>query len=694
MEKFFYPKSVAVIGVSESPNNMGRMIVHNLIEKGFTGRIHAVGPRGGTVFGRPIHRHVADIDTPSDMAVILTPALTVPDLVRECGRAGIRRIVIESGGFSEFSGERKDLEEELVAAAKEYDIRFIGPNCVGVFNSENGLATPFILAQAPFGAGNVSVVAQSGGVCLSYMESLSFDAVYFNKVVSVGNKLDVDESDILDYLVNQDDSTKIICMYLEGIKDGRRFINIARNSSKPIIVHKAGIGNAGAVAAASHTAALSSDDNVVSAAFEQAGIIRVHTMMAMMDLVKILQLPPMRGKNLSIVSRSGGHAVIAADTAEHFGFELPSLPSEELAKIQKYVRGGVINLRNPLDLGDLFDLSVYEAIVQDILSMEGIDGMVLVHGYQEPDKEASRRFLGVVRGLSDKYQKPVALCLVVDDLEAGYLRQNLDYPFFKSPEQGAWALSTSYRIYHHRKTHQPITPPVTNTNIEKAQSLLERAMAEKRHPSQAECFDMLKLYGLPVPPYQKVRTAADASEVADQIGFPVVVKADLSNILHKTEVGGVRLNLSSPEEVAIAFEEMERKLTGYLAPKEAFSALVMKQAADNGQEVMFGVKRDPTFGLTMLFGMGGVLAELLDDVSIRMAPLTRSDVVDMVRGIRGYKVLVGARGSEPKDIDALVNDILKLSRLAQDLSDIKEIDLNPVMIYPKGGLVLDARFIL
>ena len=258
MKKFFYPKSVVVIGVSESLDNMGRMIVQNLIRKGFAGRIHAVGPRGGTVFDLPIHTHVNSIKSPLDMAIILTPALTVPALVRECGSVGIRRVIIESGGFSEFTSDRKDLEEELLAAAKEYDIRFIGPNCIGVFNSENGLATPFILAQAPFGKGNVSIVAQSGGVCLSYMESLSFDAVYFNKVVSVGNKLNVDESDVLEYLVNEDDTTKIICMYLEGIKDGRRFLKIARNSTKPIIVHKAGIGNAGAVTAASHTAALSS----------------------------------------------------------------------------------------------------------------------------------------------------------------------------------------------------------------------------------------------------------------------------------------------------------------------------------------------------------------------------------------------------------------------------------------------------
>ena len=686
MNRFFYPKSVVVIGVSASPNNMGRLIVQNLIDKGFGGQIHAVGVHGGIVFDIPIHQRIQQINSPLDMAVILTPAATVPGLVEECGRAGIRRVIIESGGFSELSPDRKDLENELLEAAKKYDIRFIGPNCIGVFNSENGLATPFFMAQNHFEKGNVSVVAQSGGVCLSYMQSLSFDAVYFNKAVSIGNKLNVDESDLLEYLAKEDQGTKIICMYLESIKNGRRFLDIARQSTKPIIVHKAGIGNAGAMTAASHTAALSADDKVVSAAFEQAGIIRVHTMVAMMDLVKILQLPPMKGKNLSIVSRSGGHAVIAADTAEHFGFDLPVLPPEELLKIQKYVRGGVINLRNPLDLGDLFDLSVYEAIVRDILGKKEIDGMVLVHGYQEEEKEASRRFLCLVRKLSDTYQKPVALCLMIDDLEAGYLRRNLDYPFFKNPEQGAWALSVSHKVFNHQQTlpkRHPVHEPISGYG--QACSLIKQAAAEKRHLNQAEGFDILKSYHIPVPAYQRVRTLAEATAAADEIGYPVVLKADLSNVLHKTEAGGVWLNLGDPQAVSTAFLTMERSLSAMLAPGESFAALVMAQAPEGGQEVMFGMKQDSTFGPTLLFGMGGVWAELLEDVSLRVAPVERFDVEAMVREIRGYKLLAGARGKMPKDIDWLVDHLFKFSRLAEEVGGIKEIDFNPVMIYPEGG---------
>lgn len=694
MKGFFYPKSIVVIGVSEKPKNMGRVIVHNLIYKGFTGQVHAVGPNGGTVLGRPIYKELQEIDFPLDMAVILTPAKVVAKMVRECGKIGIRRIVIESAGFSEFSSDRRSIEQELLATAEEFNIRFIGPNCIGVFNTENGLATSFVPTKAHFGKGNISVVAQSGGVAGTYMDFLAFDALYFNKVTSVGNKLNVDETDLLDYLVNEDDKTEIICMYLEGIKNGRRLMEIARHSSKPIIVHKSGVGNAGAASAASHTGAMSTDNKIVSAAFRQAGIIRVHSTAQMVDLVKIFELPPMRGRNLAIVSRSGGHAVIAADTAEYFGFEFPPFPPGPLAKIREYVRGGVINLRNPLDLGDLFDLSVYESIAKMVLSNDDIHGMILVHSYSKAESEGSRHFLSVVKELSAIYQKPVALCLMIDDQETTYLKQRLGFPFFKSPEEGAWALSASYRAHRYRQRRQVVLPEVQTVDSLPAQRMIEKAIKENRNPSQVECFDILKLYDIPVPEYRGVYTAAEAARSATAIGFPVVLKIDVPSVLHKSDMGGVVLNLGTAEAVAGAFTQMQDQFADVLSENEPFVALVMEQASSAGQEVIFGVTQDPTFGPALLFGMGGIFAELIEDISIRIVPVDRNDVNQMIRSTKGYKLLAGARGQKTKDIDSLAENLLNLSKLAQDLPLIKEIDLNPIMSYEVGCLALDARFIL
>lgn len=694
MKGFFYPKSIVVIGVSDKPKNMGRMIVYNLIHKGFNGQVHAVGPHGGTVLGRPVRKNVKDIQFPLDMAVILTPAAVAVEMVRECGEAGIRRIVIESAGFSEFSDDRKGLEEELSAIAKELGIRFIGPNCIGVFNTDNGLATSFVLTTSDFGKGDVSIVAQSGGMAMTYMESLEFDGVNFNKVTSIGNKLNVDESDLLDYLVNEDEGTEIICMYLEGIKNGRRLMQIARQSKKPIIVHKSGVGRAGAATAASHTAAMSTDDKVVSAAFRQAGIIRVHLTSQMVDFVKIFELPPMKGRNLAIVSRSGGHAVIAADTAEHFGFEFPPFPPEELVKIREHVRGGVINLRNPLDLGDLFDLSVYESIARMVLSNENMHGMVLAHAYGKADREESRHFLRVVKELSIKYQKPVALCLMIDDQEASYLKQNIRFPFFNSPEEGAWALSASYQAHQYRQREQVTVSSVTTFDPLPVRTIIENAAQKKRNPSQAECFDILKLYDIPVPGYSQAGTAGEAIEAAEQIGFPVVLKIDVPSVLHKSDVGGVVLNLASPKAVSEAFTQMHDRIAGSLSADEPFVVLVMEHVKVTGQEVIFGIKQDQTFGPALLFGMGGILAELIKDISILIAPVDRSEVNEMIRRIKGYKVLTGMRGQKSVDIDSLADNLLKLSQLALDVPQIMEIDLNPVLSYEDGCLALDARFVL
>lgn len=694
MKRFFYPQSIVVIGVSEKPSNMGRMIVQNLIENGFTGQVRSVGPNGGVVQGRPIRKSVKDISFPLDMAVILTPAAIVPGLMRECGEVGIRRIVIESAGFSEFSSDLRSLEEELLAVAEEFGIRFIGPNCLGVLNTENGLATPFNLETNVFKRGKISIVAQSGGVAKTYMDFLALEGAYINKLTSVGNMLNVDESDLLDYLVHEDEGTDIICMYLEDIRGGRRFIEIAKKSAKPIIVHKSGVGKVGAASAASHTAALAADDEVVSAAFKQAGIIRVRSTAEIVDFGKIFQLPPMKGRNLAIVSRSGGHGVIAADTAEHFGFEFPPFPPKDLEKIRQHVRAGVVNLRNPLDLGDLFDLTVYEEIVKMVLANEQFHGMILVHGYGEVEKERSRRFVRMVQELGERYQKPVVICLLVTDKESVYLKQNLRFPFFKSPERGVQALSISYQHHQFQQHRQEIEPDIETGDSVPARAIIEQVISESRRPSQAECFEVLKLYHIPVPEYRAIRTAREASEAAKEIGLPVVLKIDVLSMLHKSDVGGVILDLGTPEAAAAAFAQMQDRLADVLAPNESFAALVMKQAKMTGQEVIFGVKQDPTFGPALLFGMGGVLAELIEDVSLRVAPLDRNDILEMVQEVRGYKVLAGTRGSEPRDINSLVEILMKLFRLAQDIQEIKEIDLNPVMSYPDGCLILDARFIL
>ena len=343
MEQFFYPKSVAVIGVSNTPDNLGRNIVNNLMEFQFSGEIYSVGPKGGVLFGQKIYPEISQVPGEIDLAVILTPAPTVPNILDQCGRKGIRLAIIESGGFREFSRERTQLEGEILEVARKYGLRFIGPNGIGNINMENGLCLPFMHLNREMRLGHISILAQSGGVGLSYLGFLASENIGVNKFVSMGNKLNVDENDLLEYLI-QDAGTEVICLYLEGLSDGRRLMELISASPKPVLIHKSNTGPSSARIAFSHTAAMLSDNKVVDAAFQQAGAIRVQDFEEVINYLKIMTLPRLRGNRLAVISRSGGHAVVAADACSKYGFDLPAFPRSFLAEFEKHFRASVITL--------------------------------------------------------------------------------------------------------------------------------------------------------------------------------------------------------------------------------------------------------------------------------------------------------------------------------------------------------------
>ncbi len=445
MRDIFYPHSVAVIGVSDRPTNLGRNIVGNLVEFGFDGIVYAVGPNGGTVQTHRIFRAVGDIPDHVDLAVIFTPANTVPGVLEECGKKGIRRVVIESAGFREYTAQGKGLEEEILRIARKYDMRFVGPNCIGVINMENGLCVPFPTLKKSVKAGNVSIITQSGGIGMSVLNLMANEGLRLNKFVSVGNVLDTSVEDLLEYMID-DPGTEIIFTYLESMGDGRRLMEIARRSKKPIMIFKANIGKLGQKIAQSHTASLTSDDRVVEAAFRQAGILRVHDATTLGANMKVLRLPPMRGKRLAIISRSGGHAVIAADACELSGFELAHFSEEFLRQIEQHFRASVIRLTNPLDLGDLFDLNVYAQIVEQTLQSDLVDGVVFLQtSLSEEENRICRNLLERIIALVEQYQKPVAYYLSTTAQEVNYLKQNYAYPIFTQVVETIRALEINQR---------------------------------------------------------------------------------------------------------------------------------------------------------------------------------------------------------------------------------------------------------
>ncbi|HVO83609.1 MAG TPA: acetate--CoA ligase family protein [Syntrophobacteria bacterium] len=696
MRGFFYPESVAVIGVSPSPTNLGRAIAYHLFEFRYTGRVYLVGPKGGSFLGHTIYRSLHEVPGRVELAVVLTPAQTLPDVIRTCGELGIRRLVIESAGFGELGEERRSLQAEVTAAARRYHIRFIGPNCIGVMNKENGLALPFVPFRDMFHLGRLSIVSQSGGVGVALLNSVATERLGFSKFASIGNKLDTDENDLLEYLL-KDEATGVIFLYLEGIADGRRLMALASRSEKPIIAHKSNTSETSARIARSHTASLSVADEMVSAAFRQCGIHRVTDMRAAMDAIRACSLPPMRGDRLAVVSRSGGHAVVAADAAAKYGFHLQPFPEAFLRMVESRLRAGVIRLGNPMDLGDLFDFALFHEIVRETLQRDDIDGVLMVHTYNGVffDGE-SRDLVQAIRKTCEEIRKPVALCLLTTEEELRINRRtNPGYPLFTEPEEAACALAIS-RGFARRRLRKVEEPEAAPVDAEKARAILAAASARESHQLLPdEAFSVLSAYGIPAAPWAATSSAAEAAARAAVLGFPVAMKVMGEELVHKSDVGGVLLNCLSAAEVQAGFERLSA-LRGGSLPESARQSILVQKMVVEGQEIFVGGRQDPTFGPVVLVGLGGVYVEVFGDVAVRIAPITPAEAREMIDELRGSRLLRGVRGQAPADCEALVAVVTRVSQILCDLPEVGEIDVNPIKVLAagRGCVAVDCRIVL
>jgi acyl-CoA synthetase (NDP forming) len=687
MDQLFYPKSVVVIGVSERPDNLARIIAEDLFEFQFNGEIFLAGKREGILFGRRIHTSIDDLREGIDVAVILTPAPAVPGILEACGRKKIRWAIVESGGFREFSEEGARLEEEVLRIAKKWGIRVVGPNGIGLINLENGFVVPFVrLKQEAVNKGKVSVLAQSGGVTIAYFNLFASANIGIAKMVSMGNKLDLNEIDYLKYLV-QDPQTEIIGLYLEGLERGRELMEIARSTSKPIILHKANIGEGSHHIAKLHTAALANDDRVVDAALRQSDIVRARDFRFFASAVKILSLPPMKGNSLAVLSRSGGVAIIAADSAERYGFKLFPLAKNFTSRIQSYFRAKVIQPTNPLDLGDLFDFDLYTKILDQVLRIKGVDGILFQHGSSGEEKEPSRKLIHAVKELSFRHKKPVALCYFTEEEESAFIKKTFDYPLFTEPSEALSALAVS-REYYRKQNVLKEKPTTFRVDRDCVKSLLQKAQEESRDLLLTEAFEVLQAYGIPVADYRAVVEKEDLRNAMNKIGFPVVLKIVSPEISHKSDVGGVALDINGESEAEEAYDKMKKLV------KNPSSGVLVQKMVSGGKEVILGSKHDPSFGPVLLFGLGGIYVEVFKDISLRVAPINRSEAEEMISEPKTSIILKGIRGERPMDTKALVENLLRLSQLVTDFPEIEGIDINPVKVLEKGAIAVDCRIVL
>ena len=690
MESFFEPGSIVVVGVSERPENLARNIVMNCLNYGYRGQIHAVGKSGGQVKGIPI----IDMDSLPEgveLAVVLTPAPIVPEIVDALGRKGVRRVIVESGGFGELGS--KDLERRLEEAIHGHGIRLIGPNCIGVMNPAAGVFLPFGPQLAVFRPGQYGLLSQSGGVAIAISGDLAAHHMGMGVVVSMGNKLDVCEADLLPALMRRED-IKVGALYLEGVTEGRRLLDAIRSTTKPVVVFKSNVRQTGSTIAMSHTGALANDDLVVTAALRDAGAVRVKRLSDLVSAIKAFYLPPMPGDRLAIFSRSGGHAVIAQDHAEALGFSLPPLPEEVLGLLGSRSRAGVIRLGNPLDLGDVYDFDAYLEAMELVLADPGFDGLLFIHTYRPiKDVDQCRYMLPIMAEISTRHDKPLLICLITEDEERKGAMAESPLPVFDKPEEALAGLALSLEQRRGLERRMALPAAVT-ADDSRAEEILRRHPRAGLLPMQAS-LELLDCYGIPVPRWRLAPPSPEAAgQVAQELGSMVAVKLLSPVLSHKSDAGLVFLGRAAQESVAMECARMLEVVRG-ISPRPTVEGFLVQAMASKGVELIVGGHRDPTFGAVVTFGLGGVLTEVLAQVEMSLAPLAEGGaarLVDMVEP--AARMLAGVRSMPPADREAVEGLLNALGALMADMPRITELDLNPVIATPDGALAVDVRIIV
>ena len=628
------------------------------------------------VAGRDVYTGVSGLPEVPDVAVILIPAGRLLEVLEECGKKGIRRLVIETAGFSEYGEDRRDLEKGILTAASRWGMKIIGPNCVGIVNAEKGLILPFIpLYPREIKRGPVSVISQSGGLIHDFIVLCNIENIGVSKLVSIGNKLVCHENDLLEYLI-RDPDTGIIGLYLESFREGRRFMDLASSTQKPIVLLKSNRSPGSSQIARFHTSALAGDDRVVDEAMKQAGVHRATDLRGMVEAFKAFSLPPLSGPRLAVLARSGGHAVLSADSVYLHGFTLATFSDRFFAMLSERTREGVIRRTNPLDLGDVFDFDVYLEITERVLEEAGVDGVLVVHSYAlGADFEPSMRFIQRSGELSREYGKPVIFCLIAHKEHLLSFKEAGSLPVFTHVDDALTAMHRSLEHVRRRACRDGEVRPLPFSRKAGGSRRLPAGLLAVR-----DLFGLLEEYGLSVAESRVVKGLIEGLDAAESIGYPVTLKTASPDLLHKTEEGGVILDLKDSPSLKRAFRSLEA------------DTYLVQRMVPSGCEIIIGGRRDPEFGPVVLVGMGGILVEVYKDVAVRVAPVDREEARGMVEELKGADILKGFRGREPFDIEYLVTALVNVSRLLMDHTEIKDLDINPLILLDEGGgLVVDAK---
>jgi acetyltransferase len=688
------PKSIAVVGASATPGKIGYTVVKNLLDSGYEGPIYPINPKRDEILGLKAYPSVLDVPEPIDAAVIVIPARYVVQVAEECGKKGVKGLIVIASGFSEVG--RHDLEDALVSTARRYGMRVLGPNIVGILSNSDKCNASFApILPLP---GKASLVSQSGALLIAMDTATYTRRVGFDKLISIGNMSDVNFADLVEWL-SQDENTGCISLYIEGLKDGRRFIEVSRKTSKPIIALKSGVSAHGAAAAASHTGSLAGSGKVYEAAFQQAGVVHASDLNNLFDRTLALSLqPPMKGENLLIITNGGGVGVLATDAAERYGIPLRFAPEDVQAELKKHMPE-FGSAKNPADLTGMAGREWYEESVEHTFGHPWVDALTVLYcetAMTDPMEIAKAIKTAVER--SGVKEKPITVSFVGGERSERAMQWLVEQgiPAYGAPDVAVNAIAAlrEYALTHEAGKGE--FHPYTDVDEAAARAIIAKVRAEGREMTEIEAKGVFKAYGLPVAETILATSEAEAVKLAAQIGYPVVMKIVSPDILHKSDAGGVKVNVKNADEVRAAYNEILANAKAY-KPEAEIHGVAIQEMAPWATEVILGSINDPTFGPTVMFGLGGIFVEVLKDVTFRVAPVNEAMAAQMLTDIKGAPILAGVRGEKPRDRAALAEVLSRYSQMITDLGDeIAESDANPVIVYEEGqGVkVVDARIIL
>ncbi|MEJ2633907.1 MAG: acetate--CoA ligase family protein [Calditrichia bacterium] len=695
LDGFFQPQSIAIIGASRKEGSLGRVFFDNLFKYNYTGKIYPINPKAPDINGIPCYAGIENLPQIPDMVVILVRKELAIEAVNSCGKKGVKNIIMITAGFREVGGDGAEREKQLLDVVKKYGMRMIGPNCMGIINTDPVCSMNASFSPTEPYQGNVAFVSQSGALGVAVLEMSKALRLGFSVFVSEGNKADLSDTDFLEYLQTHE-NTKVVTLYQESIEDADRFRKTASALSrkKPVIALKAGRSKSGAKAASSHTGALASSDIATDALFKQCGIIRADSIEELFEISLAFSNQPIpSGNRVAVITNAGGPAILATDAIERYGLEMAPLSEKTREKLKSFLPEEA-SVRNPVDMIASANEQTYHDSLETVIKDENVDAVMII--IVRPPVDTTPRMIaeGFRDILKKNGRKPVFIVLMAQQNETCGLEifQDLNLPVYAYPESAARSISIMLAYQEWRKK---ANGRVTRYKVDQGslKHIFESATVEGREYLRSrEIQAILKAYGFPVPESAVVQSASEASEFFKKSGNPVVLKVESDDIVHKSDIGGVRVNLRDPKEIENAFDEiMENSLK--VTSGDRIGGVLVQEMVSGGREVGLGMNNDPNYGPMIMFGMGGIFIEVFKDVSFRVAPVTDRDAMEMIESIKGFPVLKGVRGEKGINLELVSDTIQRLSQLALDWPQIVEMDLNPFVVSPDRDKckIVDAR---